>query len=112
MQCMCKDGIIFRVKPVNKADTDVVKRPLINTTYNVTVDYNQRRYVNVCQLAQHDRMFLKENGLHCSNYCTHAHIANPWDAFMVNQEQESCFVESPPFYLEITKIILPPISNT
>ena len=38
MQCMHKDGIIFRVKSVNKADTNIMNQPLIDSTFNVTTD--------------------------------------------------------------------------
>ena len=33
-----KDGVIFRVKPVSKADNNVVNWPLIDSTSNVTID--------------------------------------------------------------------------
>ena len=35
---MRKDGVVFRVKPVNKADANVINRKLIDSTSNVTVD--------------------------------------------------------------------------
>ena len=33
-----KDGVVFRVKLVNKADANVINRPLIDYTSNVTAD--------------------------------------------------------------------------
>ena len=35
---MCKDGILFRVKPVNKTDTNIINQPLIDSTSSVTID--------------------------------------------------------------------------
>ena len=37
-QYTCKDGVVFRVKPVNKADNNVINQPLIDSTFNVTTD--------------------------------------------------------------------------
>ena len=37
-QYTCKYEVVFRVKPVNKADTNAINRPLIDSTSNVTID--------------------------------------------------------------------------
>ena len=46
MQYMCKDGVVFRVKPGNKANT----RPLINSTTKVIVDSGKQSTIgdSVC----------------------------------------------------------------
>ena len=38
MQYTRKDGVIFRVKPVNKADINIINWPLTDSTSNVTID--------------------------------------------------------------------------
>ena len=42
---MCKDGIVFLVKPVNKVDTNVINRLLIDSTSNVTVDSGEQSVI-------------------------------------------------------------------
>ena len=44
-QYMCKDGIVFIVKPVNKANTNVIKLPLIDSTSNVNVNSGKQSVI-------------------------------------------------------------------
>ena len=50
-QYTCKYGVVFGVKLVNKAYTNVLNGPLNNSTYNVTVDSGK-------QLAIRDNVLM------------------------------------------------------
>ena len=45
MQYTHKDGVVFRVKPVNKADINIINQPLIFCTSNVNVDSGKQSAV-------------------------------------------------------------------
>ena len=66
MQYMRKDGVIFRVTPVNKADASIINRPLIDSTSNVTVDLGKQSTIGdnvlmyVCKsIFRHDGPFVR-----------------------------------------------------
>lgn len=60
---MCKD--VFRVKPMIKADTNVINQPLINSTSNVTVDSGKQSMIGdsvlmyASWLARHDGALVR-----------------------------------------------------
>ena len=60
MQYMRSHGIVFRLKPVNKAETNIINRPLIDSTSNVTVDSGKQSTIGDDVLMQVD---LPNNGL-------------------------------------------------
>ena len=45
MQYKRKDGVVFRVKPVNKAYDNIINRPLIDSTSHVTVDLGKQSMI-------------------------------------------------------------------
>ena len=42
MKYICKDSVVFRVKPVTKADINIINQPLIHFTSNVIVDLGKQ----------------------------------------------------------------------
>ena len=53
-QYMHKDGVIFRVKPVNKTDTNAINQPFIDSTSHVTIDSGKRSTIGDDVLMQVD----------------------------------------------------------
>ena len=53
---MRKDGIVFRVKVVNKANANVINRPLIDSTSNVTVDSGKQSTIGDSVLMYTSRL--------------------------------------------------------
>ena len=56
MQYTNKDGVVFRIKPVNKADDNVINRPLIDSTSNVTVDSRKQSTIGDSVLMYTSRL--------------------------------------------------------
>ena len=57
MQYTRKDGVIFRVKPVNKPDANVINRPLIDSTSNVIVDSGKQSTIGDIVLMYTSQLF-------------------------------------------------------
>ena len=53
---MGKDGVVFRVKPVNKADANVINQPLIDSTSNVTIDSGKQSTIGDSVLMYTSRL--------------------------------------------------------
>ena len=56
MQYTHKDGVVFRVKLVNKADANAINRPLIDSTFNVTVDSGKQSMIGDSMLMYTSRL--------------------------------------------------------